>query len=1152
MRSPRASGNSSTAAAAGSAHASAPGGLHASFAGRPLAADLLSLRELQASLALEENDDAVVRVGTNAIVEILAVDCGLALVDGAEGRPPIRFGWLQGRAMATGEMDSLAEALKGDIAAAREGRTGTQLLVAAPHAVPGTPTLAAQVRALGFSSVLVLPLPSGGRSCGVLVLAARDPEGFAGEQAILAEILAGQMSDQCGRARATAGAVVATAPQPRLTLVGSAASRAATTTSSVVGAGAAAPGTTSAGGGTTSAGRTAEAGRLEARVAALEAQLAVAGSVSLSHDADRQIATALRKAIELTGHTAGAIYLVETNDACDDILRLVHGEGDPAWLEIARLPRWRQGEGLPGRVWAAGEGMSFANLDDDPAGIGRDVLRKAGYGRMCCEPLRVRGRTTGVLELFAGRAGAYGGDERDLVRAIAQQVAVAIQNARLVADLMRNGLDLEWQVERLGAESRRALEERLGLEEALAAAAAEPYAESRAAAVLDRILDASGGDLACVHETDTTDGGFRMLSQRGLPSDVIDALYHRPASDPVLKAMPPGSGIAVVDVASETAAAADWPRRLGVRHLALVPCRSGSEVRGVLMLGSRYFGAFSESVRDALTATAALLALVIEGAGTARARDIDATSDVSGAEDGNLAGAPVPQDASPGAARAESRPRPSALAHDSASPAAEDAREAHAAGRAAAAPGPAPDPRLLVQAQKAAAIAALATGFERDFNNTMGTIMGHASHIRALVPDHNPVHDKAATIEEHSYRAADLVKRLLLFARGGSGRRERLDLNTLVEETVALLGRTFDPAIVLESRCSADLPPVEVDPGAIRQVLLNLAINAREALPDGGRIVFETRSGHLEAGAVKGLPDLAAGDYISVVVGDNGLGMAAEVLEHAFEPFFGTRPVTQSCGLGLTVAHEIVRDHGGHIALSSAPGIGTAARLYIPVAPGAAGVARTAFGRGATRADSPETGAGAAAAATPPMEIAGEMTTTSGGPAGPDGTAEKPVPGITTLAPAPGAPGKSGKLPQTLPWLTTCPVTGEASGRILLVDDETVLRDMMAEMLKARGYEVVAAGDGVEALEIYRQEWGRIDLVIVDLVMPRLGGLETFRRISGMNRKARVLLCTGSTHHHQAQQALAEGAVGLLPKPFGMGELVGWVEKALEKKEGAP
>src|SRR5262245_50710158 len=163
MRSPRASGNSSTVAAGGSAHASATGaasgaasgagpvGLPAAFAGRPLAADLLSLRELQASLALEENDDAVVRVGTNAIVEILAVDCGLALVDGAEGRPDIRFGWLQGRTMANGEMDSLAEALKGEIASARDRGPGTQLLVAAQHALPGTPTLAAQVRALGFS-----------------------------------------------------------------------------------------------------------------------------------------------------------------------------------------------------------------------------------------------------------------------------------------------------------------------------------------------------------------------------------------------------------------------------------------------------------------------------------------------------------------------------------------------------------------------------------------------------------------------------------------------------------------------------------------------------------------------------------------------------------------------------------------------------------------------------------------------------------------------------------------------------------------------------------------------------------------------------------------------------------------------------------------
>jgi len=1085
----------------------------AAFAGRPLAADLLSLRELQASLALEENDDAVVRVGTNAIVEILAIDCGLALVDGEAGRPPIRFGWLQGRAMVAAEMDSLAEALKRAIASARDGSTGTQLLVAASRAVPGAPALPAQVRALGFSSVLILGLGSGGRRSGALVLAARDPEGFAGEQAILAEILAAQMSEQCGRVRVAAASLLLAAAPPVVTQGGG-------------------PRTPEA-----AAAAAGDGAPIQTRLAALEAQLAIVSAVSLSHDAERQVATALRKAIELTGHSAGAIYLVETNDACDDILRLAHGEGDPAWLAIARLPCWRQGEGLPGRVWASGQGLAFADLDDDPAGIGPDVMRRAGYGRMCCEPLTARGRTIGVLELFAGRPGVYDTAERDLVRAIGSQVGMAIQNARLVADLMRHGLDLEWQVERLGAESRRAIEERLGLEGALAAAAAEPYAETRAAAVLDRILEMTGGHVACVHEIDAATGGFRMLSQRRLPGDVIEGLYQRPEDDPVLASAPRGAGVAVVDLASDAAVACGWPRRLGVRHVALVPCRSGGETRGILMLGSRYAGAFGESVRDALTAIAALLGLVMEGSGTARGRGLDASTEVAGAAGDAFVDR---GEAAAGGARG--------------SRAAAPPETAQAAG-----------PGILIQAQKTASIGCLASGFERDFNNTIGAIMGHASHIRALVPDHNPVHDKAAVIEEQSYRAADLVRRLLTFSRGGVGRRERADINMLVDETIALLSRTLDPAVVLESRCAADLPPVVVDAGEMRQVLLNLAVNARDAMPDGGRVVFETRAGHLDAGAVAALPGLAPGDYISLVVSDNGFGMPAEVLEHAFEPFYSTKPVTQGSGLGLTVAQDIIRDHGGHIALSSAPGIGTAARLYLPVASGMGGRAPAADG--AVRAAVLETGAapvpapGAAAhsqdrgggmafatATGPPGEAAAPPE--SGAPAGADGAVPGMSPGAPSAAAGGGAvadAGGHGVLPETLPWLRTCPFTGEARGRILVVDDEQVLREMMAEMLKSRGYEVITARDGVEALEIYRQEWGKIDLVVVDLVMPRLGGLETFRRITGMNRAARVLLCSGSTHHRQAQQAIAEGAMGLLPKPFGMSELAGWIEKGLAK-----
>src|SRR5262245_8324274 len=267
----------------------------------------MSLQELQASLALEENDDAVVRVGTNAIVEILAIDCGLAMVDAEAGRPPIRFGWLQGRAMTHSEMESLAAALDREIAAARDGSAGTRLLTAEPVAPQGAPALPSEARALGFNASLILGLGNGGQRTGTLVLAARDRDAFSGEQAILAEILAAQMAEQCGRVRIAARTLLVPPERPAPAAAGRPAQE------STVEAGCA----------------SGDVRRLQARVKALEAQAAVASAVSLSHDVERQIANALRKAIELTEHAAGAIYLVETNDACEDILAFAHGEGDP-------------------------------------------------------------------------------------------------------------------------------------------------------------------------------------------------------------------------------------------------------------------------------------------------------------------------------------------------------------------------------------------------------------------------------------------------------------------------------------------------------------------------------------------------------------------------------------------------------------------------------------------------------------------------------------------------------------------------------------------------------------------------------------------------------------------------------------------------------
>jgi signal transduction histidine kinase len=1037
-------------------------------------ADLLALRELQASLGQEQTVEAVLRTGINAIVEILAIDCGLVLLDPDDRHGALRVGWCQGRIMPTSESDLLERALAREIETLREGRRAGSLLLTAPTGATTARFLPEAVRSLGYGAVLALGLGSGGRRTGVLILVARETDAFAGEPMILAEILAAETADNVERVRLRAAGEAAQAAVPAPAAVAD-----------------------------EGAQREARAD-LEARNARLEAQAAIAAAAAPGLDSERQVEMALKKAIELSGHAAGAIYLVETSDAGDDVLRFARGQGDPRWLEVARLPRWRRGEGLPGRVWESGEGVAFGEIADDPSGIGLDLLHRAGYRRIGCEPLRARGHVIGILELFGAESKPYDERERGLLRAIAEQVGTTIHGARLLSDVMRHSLDLEWQIERLGLERSTLEREKRALAGLLATASSEHEMELRAAAILGRLIEMASADAAALLATGAgAPPSLRLIAQRGFPDEAAVGLYQRPVDDPVL-----GLGLAsgaptVVDLADETCLAAGWTRHAGFRHVVVAPCRSGGVVRGVLLLANRYAGGF-EAVRAAIEAVSGMAALVLECAQTAEAETPGADAHVA--------------DETP----ATTEPR--AIAPPDETP------TAAASGRGtapfvASSPGAPPPAALLAQAQKMESLGRLAPGVVHSLNNTMTAIMGHASHIRSLVPDYNPVHDKAAVIEEQSQRATDLVKSVLAFSHGATGRKAPIDLSPLIAETLTLLTRTVDPSIVLESRCAPSLPPVDADAGEIRQVLLNLAVNARDAMPEGGRIVFEARSGHLDEQGVASIPGLAPGDYLSVVVSDNGSGMTPEVLDRVFEPFYTTKPPAQGSGLGLTVVREIVRHLGGHVALSSAPGVGTAVRLYLPVATHEALAAAPRVTEMTESAPDLDAMAPGTADGAP-----GDASAAAGSAGGDDGVAG-------------GAPGGE---PAPASTMRTRPLDG-ANGlvRILVVDDEAVLREMTGEMLKSRGYEVLLAADGIEALDIYRREWGTIALVVLDMIMPRLGGLETFRRLTGMDRKARVLLCSGHAHSQQAHQAVLEGAIGLLPKPFGMTELVGWVERGL-------
>jgi len=1048
-------------------------------------ADLLALRELQTSLGLEQTTEAVLRVGINAIVEILAIDCGLVLLDADERHGLMRVGWCQGRIIPASEADLLERTLGREIDTLRQGRQAGSLLLTAPTGAATARFLPEAVRALGYGSILVLGLGSGGRRTGVLILVARETDAFAGEPMILAEILAAETADHVERVR--------------LRALGEAAQAAAESPVAL------------------SDDERETRAELEARNARLEARAAIAAVATPGLDSERQVEMALKKAIETSGHAAGAIYLVETSDAGDDVLRFARGFGDPRWLEVARLPRWRRGEGLSGRVWESGEGLAFGEITDDPSGFGLDLLHRAGYRRIACEPLLARGHVIGILELFGSESKPYDPRERALLRAIAGQVGTAIHNARMLADVMRHSLDLEWQIERHGLERSVLEREKRALAGLLASASSEHEMELRAAAILGRLVEMASADAAALLATGTgAPPSLRLVAQRGFPDEAAVGLYQRPVDDPVLALGLANGAPTVVDLADESCLAVGWPRHAGFRHVVVAPCRSGGVVRGVLLLANRYAGGL-ETVRAGVEAVSAMAALVLECA-------------QGSADPENAAADARPADEA--AAATEAR----VIAPPDETPARSHAGPASAA-YASSAPGAPPPAGLLAQAQKMESLGRLAPGVVHSLNNTMTAIMGHASHIRSLVPDYNPVHDKAAVIEEQSQRATDLVRSVLAFSHGATGKQGPIDLSPLVAETLTLLTRTVDPSIVLESRCAPSLPPVDADAGEIRQILLNLAVNARDAMPDGGRIVFEARSGHLDEQGVASIPGLAPGDYLSVVVSDNGTGMTPEVLDRVFEPFYTTKPVSQGSGLGLTVVREIVRRLGGHVALSSAPGVGTAVRLYLPVAQPAPASVDPRVTEVTDLAPDLDAAAPGAADGDARDAAAPDALTRSDGAAGGDGAGDAAGDAAGDPARGEGAPASTMRVRSQ----------GGAAGqvRILVVDDESVLREMTGEMLRSRGYEVLLAADGIEALDIYRREWGTISLVVLDMIMPRLGGLETFRRLTGMDRKARILLCSGHAHSQQAHQAVLEGAIGLLPKPFGMTELVGWVERGL-------
>jgi PAS domain S-box-containing protein len=375
----------------------------------------------------------------------------------------------------------------------------------------------------------------------------------------------------------------------------------------------------------------------------------------------------------------------------------------------------------------------------------------------------------------------------------------------------------------------------------------------------------------------------------------------------------------------------------------------------------------------------------------------------------------------------------------------------------------------LQHAQKMESIGTLAGGIAHDFNNILGGILGYASFMKNKMTEDHAFYGYVDTIESGAMRASELTSQLLAFARGGRFNIKPINLNRTVEETLAIINRTFDKSISIETRLQDDLPTVEADAGQLQQVLLNLCVNARDAMPAGGTLTIESKAETITGDFAEAPVDAEPGPYVVLTVSDTGVGMDSETAQRVFEPFFSTKEEGKGTGLGLSMAYGVVKNHGGFLRVEGDLGKGATFRIYLP------------------------------ASGKPELK-------------------ETPV--------------------------TDAPIGGDEL--ILVVDDEKAIRDLAVEMLDSFGYRVIAVEDGVEAVEVFKAHADDIDLVVLDMVMPKMGGRETFLKLREISPAVKVILSTGYSQVGRAQEILDEGVRGFIQKPYRINTLLSTVRNVLE------
>ena len=375
----------------------------------------------------------------------------------------------------------------------------------------------------------------------------------------------------------------------------------------------------------------------------------------------------------------------------------------------------------------------------------------------------------------------------------------------------------------------------------------------------------------------------------------------------------------------------------------------------------------------------------------------------------------------------------------------------------------------LLQSQKLESVGRLAGGVAHDYNNMLSVILGYSELMRAKVGPDAPFLKELDQIQQAAQRSKNITQQLLAFSRKQVFEPVILDLNDLVHRFEGHLARLIGEDIELQFMPCTGTSKIEFDPTQIEQILMNLAVNARDAMPDGGKLTIETSHIVLDEDYCREHVGFIPGRFVRLSISDNGIGMGAETVNRIFEPFFTTKDVGQGTGLGLAMVYGIVKQGGGFINVYSEPGQGTTFKIYLPRTTGEAGA----------------------------------------------------------------------------PAATKAPLPSSGSETILLVEDDKMVRGMTEAVLKRLGYKVICADGPEEAIEIFKQAQAVIDLLITDVVMPKMNGRELHVRLKALRPDLKALFMSGYTTNVIVHHGVLDKGVHFISKPFSISKLTAKIRETL-------